>query len=300
MVSVTKKISNPFRGIAPLKWMEYKSFLLFFLPSLMIVFAFTLLPLFENLRMSFFGEEGFTPEYYEALFSSKYFWNDLRITIIWVIITVALTLLSGLAGALLFNREYKGKGVVSLVLLLPFITPEWVSALVWQWMYHSEFGITNEILRSLGVISQNVAWLSRPEIVIYAIAVSYIWRVGAYMMIVFIAGLQLIGRPLYEAAKVDGASVWQRFRHITLPQLVPTILTVLTILTLWSFQCFTRIYIMTRGGPARASEVLSVIVYNESFCFLRFNVGAAAANVLFALVVILIFVYLRLGGRSRA
>jgi len=222
------------------------------------------------------------------------FRNAFVITWYWTALTLCGTFSLGLFGALLLNRKFKGRGIMLILLLVPYITPTWVSALLFKWLYNTKFGILNEMIKATGLIDYDIQWLVDPDISIIAVALSFIWRVAPYLMLLFLAGLQIIKKDLYDAAMVDGASLVQRFRHITLPQLIPTIIVSLTILTIWCFKTFDRIYIMTGGGPIHATEILSMYIYVQGFRYYRFEIGAAAASILFMIVLAFTVFYKRI------
>lgn len=281
--------------VRPLLRYEYKWFIIFFAPALLIELLFTIYPLIENVRLSFGGSE-LVLDYYEKMASYSRFWNALKVTFLWVVSTQIFTMAFGLLGALLLNRTFRGKTLIMLIMLVPFVTAEWISSIIFKWIYHPLFGILNGMLVQLGLISKmtDIQWLY-PNLALISVVISYVWRVGPYLIIIFLGGLQLIPEETYDAAKVDGASAFQTFRYVTLPQLIPIITVSSVILTLWGFGTFNRIYVLTGGGPINVTETLSLLIYFTAFQYTRFELAAAMSNVLFLLVAVFILIYIRLG-----
>jgi len=197
----------------------------------------------------------------------------------------------------MMNRAFKGKGITTLILLIPYFIPPWVGATIFLFFYHPMWGLLNPVLKALGLITSYINPLGDPRTVLIWIGLSWIWRLLPFFTVVILAGLQNISRELYEAASIDGANVFQRFRHVTLPQLWPVITLSIVLMAMWSWQTFDRIYIMTRGGPAEASTILPIMVYRQAFEFLHLEIGSAAGIVLLLFTSIFIMLRIRFLGR---
>jgi ABC-type sugar transport system permease subunit len=197
--------------------------------------------------------------------------------------------------ALLINQQdIWTSRVTRLLILLPYAIPPIANGLIWSFMYSFQFGFLNRILFTAGVIDQPVNWAGNPKTALYAITVPYIWRTLPFAILLVHAALQGIGKELYEAAAVDGASAWQRFRHITLPLLRPIIVVILVLRTSFAFAVFEEILAITQGGPGDATWVAAWYSYKVAFAP-PFNIGegAASAYVLAMIVSLLAIVYVR-------
>jgi multiple sugar transport system permease protein/sn-glycerol 3-phosphate transport system permease protein len=205
--------------------------------------------------------------------------------------SVALTTLLGLLGALLLNRPLRGRNVARAVLFAPTILSGAAIGIVWIYIFDPRFGLIEAVLSWFGLGSPN--WLTSPVWAMPAVIIVYTWRNLGYAVVIFLAGLQAIPRELYEAARVDGADSWDRFRHITLPGLSPVMFFLLLTSTLASFQAFDIIKTMTDGGPVDATNTLIYYLYEQGF--VAFNPGQAgvAATVLFAIMLAFTLVQMR-------
>lgn len=223
---------------------------------------------------------------YSTLLSSPLFWQALRNTAEFALIGGPLSIAVSLAAALLVNaKATRFKPFFRSVLFMPFVTTLVAVAIVWRYLYHPQYGLLNWLLGAVGIAP--VDWLGNPTMAMPAIMLVAIWKGFGYNMLVFIAGLQNIPDDLYEAARLDGATPWQQFRHVTLPMLRPTMFFVTIITMVGFFQLFAEPYVMTQGGPLRATTSLVLLMYEEGFRWWRMGYAAAVAVVLF--VVILAF-----------
>jgi multiple sugar transport system permease protein len=229
---------------------------------------------------------------YIFLLQDSRFWNALRNTAYFTGVSVALELLLGLSIAVLLNRSFTGKGFMRAVVLIPWAVPTVVSAKMWEWIYNTDFGILNYI------IGAKINWLGSTFWAIHAAIFMDVWKTTPFVTLLLIAGLQVIPKDLYSAARVDGAGSWYIFRKITLPLLMPVILVVLIFRTLDAFRVFDAIYVLTGGGPANTTETLSIYAYKVLFQLLRFGYGSTLAVVVFLCVGLISVFYVRLLSRS--
>ena len=215
-------------------------------------------------------------------------WRTLR----WDVVVVGVELLIALPIALFLNLSFRGRAFIRSAVLIPYITPPAVTALMWIYMVDGNFGVLNDILVRIGVIEHNVAWLSDPAGSFAAVASAMIWSGQPLMAIILLAALQSIPPSLYEAASIDGAGAWQRFWHVTLPHLRPTILFLLLMRTIWMSNHIDMIFIMTGGGPGFTNYTAAVYTF---LLTTRFQIGysAAAAVTLAAALMLLSLLYLR-------
>jgi len=220
---------------------------------------------------------------YRTLLTSPLFWQALRNTAEFALIGGPLSIAVSLAAALLVNaRATRFKPFFRSVLFMPFVTTLVAVAIVWRYLYHPQYGLLNWMLGAVGI--GPVDWLGNPTFAMPAIMLVAIWKGFGYNMLVFIAGLQNIPEDLYEAARLDGATPWQQFRHVTLPMLRPTMFFVTIITMVGFFQLFAEPYVMTQGGPLRSTTSLVLLMYEEGFRWWRMGYAAAVAVVLFLVI----------------
>jgi multiple sugar transport system permease protein len=226
-----------------------------------------------------------------SIVGSKY-WFSLRQTLIFSIGSVIGIYLLGLLTAVLLNQNFRGRLAARTVVLVPWIAPVVVTLLTWRMMFLSKTGIVNGILLTLGVINEPILWLVGPN-AIWAMLIANVWRNFPWAAIMLYAGLQSIPEQLYEAAEIDGAGRWAKFRYITLPQLKPVTAVTLVLMTLWSLINFTVPYVLIGQGASKSAEVLMLFIYNYAFKNYAFGLGAAMSAVLFLVAMILAFIYYR-------
>ena len=230
---------------------------------------------------------------YARLLGDDVFWLSLWNSAVWVGGSVSLQFLGGFAAALLLHQAFVGRAVVRTVTLLPWVIPGVVVALVWEYVYQPNYGILNDLLFRLGWLHERVAWLSDPNLAMPAVIVTNIWRGVPFFAIMLLAGLQAIPDELYEAARVDGASLTQRFWHVTLPLLRPIIVVATATRIIWTFNYADLIFVMTSGGPANATQITSTYTLLQAYSNLDFGYAATLSVVLLLIMLIFTIVYLR-------
>lgn len=220
---------------------------------------------------------------YVNLWHSDLFWEVFRNTFYFVVLAVPLSVVCSLAMALLANTGLRGITLFRTVYFLPVVSSMIAVALVWSWIFNPEYGLLNYLLRLLFGV-QGPAWLDSTAWALPAMVIVTVWKGLGYSMVIFLAGLQNIPQDLYNAATIDGAGVWKKFRHITLPMLSPTTFFILVITLINAFQVFEQTYVLTKGGPANSTLTLSYYIYQNAFQFFQMGKAAAVAYVLFAIV----------------
>ncbi|WP_309053296.1 sugar ABC transporter permease [Streptomyces sp.] len=200
--------------------------------------------------------------YAEAI-SGNQFLGTLGWTVVWTVSCVAVTFGLGLALANILNRRIAGRSVYRMLLILPWAVPPFVSVFAWRFLYDERRGMLNQILSGAGLDA--VPWLNDPTVAKLAVIAVNVWLGVPFMMVALLGGLQSIPGELYEAAEMDGANAWQRFRHITMPGLRSVSTTVLLLSTIWTFNMFPVIFLLTRGGPGEATQILVTQAYKFSF-----------------------------------
>ena len=274
---------------------------LFVAPALLVIGVFFFLPVVAALAVSFtdfdiyaladLGNLQFVGlRNYARLLETPLFWKAFGNTLYFVVIGVPLSVGTSLAAALLLHsRLVRLHGVFRTALFAPVVTTLVAVAVIWRYLFNTEYGLLNYALRGLGVEAIN--WLGDPAWAMPAIIVFAVWKNFGYNMLIFIAGLQAIPEELYEAAYLDGAGPWRQFRHVTWPMLGPTLVFVSLITMIGFFQLFAEPYVMTAGGPLRSTTSLVLLMYEEGFRWWRMGYAAAVTFVLF--LVILAFMLLQ-------
>ncbi len=271
---------------------------LFIVPALAYFAIFSFWPMLNAAYLSLFDYDLLTPpkwvglEQYQALFSSPVFITSLQVTAIYALgISVPIWILSLLLG-MLFNQNIRFRTFFRTVFFSPVVMPLVVLAVIWTLLYHP-YGPINSVLLA-PFTNQVIPWLNSTQHALLAVIILAVWRATGYYAIIFLAGLQNISTEYYEAARLDGAGTWTLFRHITWPLLKPTTLFVVVISIINALRHFDAIWVMTGGGPGDATRVLSVLIYETGWVFLKMGRAAAMSIVLFVFVFIFTVVQLRL------
>ncbi|MCX4633999.1 sugar ABC transporter permease [Streptomyces sp. RPA4-5] len=212
---------------------------------------------------------------YRAVLSDGVFWDRLGWTVLWTVACVSLTFLVGLTLANMLNRTLRGRTFYRLALILPWAIPAFISVFTWRMLYNEKNGILNKLLAGGGIDA--VPWLNDPTWAKLSVIAVNVWLGVPFMLVALLGGLQSIPGELYEAAEMDGASAWQRFRHITVPGLRAVSSTVILLSTIWTFNMFPVIFLLTRGGPGDATEILVTYAYRLSFIDSPRNFSESAA-----------------------
>jgi multiple sugar transport system permease protein len=282
---------------------------LFVSPALALIGVFFVVPIVIGLLLSFtdfdiyaIGDPSVARvvglRNYSQILLDREFWSALRNTLIFVLVGGPLSVLASLGAALLVNaRLVRFKGALRVALFSPVVTTLVAVAIVWRYLYHPHYGFIDHGLRVLGLPA--VDWLGDPHWAMPAIILFSVWKNFGYNMLIFVAGLQNISEELYEAAKIDGAGRWARFRHITVPGLGPTFLLVGVMTMIGQFQLFAEPYVMTQGGPLRSTVSLILLMYEQGFRWWRLGYAAAVAFILLAIVLVTTMVQMRLQGQER-
>ena len=216
--------------------------------------------------------------------------QSIQFTVLRVIVSIFL----GMAVAMVLNEASMASRILKYLFLIPWALSFVMNGLMWSWMYNAEYGVINEILTQLNIIASNHSWLGTRETVLGAVVVADAWKSIPFVALVILAGLKSISEEQYEASKVDGASLLQRFFRITLPNLRPVILVTLVIQTMWSLKTFATVWVTTKGGPNDASMLLNIYAYQQSFMFYNFGYGAAVAFVVTILILLITIAYITL------
>lgn len=279
---------------------------LFILPALLVVLAVSLYPVGYAFWLSltdwyplrspspvFHGLAG-----YERLFNDRLLWVSLQRTIIWTVGTVAVEFIVGLGVTLLLNRPTRINGMLSGVILLPWVVPSVVVAYTWRWLLDSEFGALHHILQLVGIAGRR-SLLSEPDLVLPILIVVSAWKGIPFMVVALLAALRAIPPELYEAASVDGATMWQRFRFITLPLIRSVSIVISLVLGILAFYSFDIVWIMTRGGPSEASTLIGIYLFRNFFERQELSYAATIGMFMLSLLLVFSIFYLWLFGRGQ-
>lgn len=253
--------------------------------------SFTTENLSTNLEPVFTGFSNYT-----RMAQDGRFWASLWNTSVFTVFSMLFELLLGLAIALTLNQAFRGRGWVRTIAILPWALPTALIALAWRWIFNDEFGVWNDILLRIGIISDPVSWLGDPNWAMVAVIAADVWKTTSFVAILLLAGLQSIPEDLYEAHQIDGATPLQSFRQITLPLIMPQILIAMLFRFAQAFGIFDLIQVMTGGGPGGATEMVSLYIYATVMRYLDFGYGAALVVVTFLILIAVVAIaglYLR-------
>jgi multiple sugar transport system permease protein len=282
--------------------------ILFVVPAGLFLLAFFGYPVVKNVTMSlqeyttrtfFTGEApwvGFAN--YATVLGSQLFSPALLNTALFTLGSIAGQFVIGLALAEFFRRKFPLSGFLRSMLLLPWLLPLIVSSATWRMILDRDSGILNEILGNIGIISSPIPWLTSPSVALIAVVLVNIWIGIPFNVTILYGGLQDIPEELYEAGALDGATGWKAFWHITLPNLRPVVSVVLVLGVVYTIKVLDIILGLTNGGPANATQTLSVRSYQESFVNFEFGVGAAYSNILIVISLLFAIIYLRANRRA--
>jgi multiple sugar transport system permease protein len=268
----------------------------FMLPAMAFLILFLAYPLGLGIWLSFtdarLGRGGIFvgTENYEFLWDDSIFWLSVFNTLLYTVVASTIKFAIGLYLAILLNENLPFKAIIRAVVLIPFIVPTVLSAIAFWWLFDPQFSIISWSLRKLGLISANIDFLGDPWNARWSVIFANIWRGVPFVAITLLAGLQTVSPSLYEAATIDGATPWQRFRYITYPLLTPIIAVVMTFSVLFTFTDFQLIWVMTRGGPVNATHLMATFSYQRAIMSGYLGEGAAISTAMipFLLAAILV------------
>ena len=275
---------------------------LFISPIVLGILIFQFYPTIFSFYISFTRWNLLTPpkwiglDNFVTLFTTdRFFFNTMRNTATYAIWTVIAGLVLGLFFAVLLNQEIRGKYVYRGIYFVPVVAPTVAVALLWQWLYEPNFGVLNGMLRMIGIQGPN--WLGNTTWAMRSVIIEAIWAGLGFSILIFLAGLQGIPQEYYEAAEIDGANAVQKFFNITMPLLSPTTFFLLVTAVIGSFQVFDIPYVMTGGGPANATQMVMMYLYNNAFTIQKMGLAAAISFVVFLVIITLTIINFRVSKR---
>lgn len=266
-------------------------------PAVLFILVIVVWPLLETIRLSFTdatlgGENWVGVANYTVLFADPKFWQIVGRTFYWMVLAVSLKLIVGLIGASLLNAAIPGKALFRVLVMPPWVIPIAIGCIGWKWMYNGYFGLISGLLQEFGLVQDRVALLATKTSAFYSAVVTDVWVGTPMVTLFFLAAMQGVSKDLYEAAWVDGASRWYRFRRITIPQIMPVIVSMALLSAIWTFNSFEIIWILTEGGPRGATTTLIIDTYKVAISAQRFGEGAARAVVIVVLLATFSLFYL--------
>jgi len=276
----------------------------FLLPGFLFVLTFSLYPILESLRLSFYrmiltlpwlGRQFVGWENYRDLAADPVALQSLLTSMTFVAVTTPVEVLLGLAMALVLNESFRGRGWLRAIVLIPWAIPTVVSSQMWRFLFNDRYGLFNFVLFG-DATDRYWAPLAEPGLALASIMVADIWKTSSFAALIILAGLQVIPHELYEAASIDGATAGQKFRHITLPLIKPALLLALLFRTIDALKVFDLVFVMTQGGPADTTNVLQFYGYKKSFAEGMIGYGSTIAVAVFAISLLLCLWYIRLLG----
>ncbi|WP_286720752.1 sugar ABC transporter permease [Devosia sp. 63-57] len=282
---------------------------LYVLPAIIVMLIVIAYPIYYTIELSFFK----TPpglqlrdkifvgtENYSAILSSDVFWKVTVNTFIWTIASTLIAFVLGYGCALALHRDFFGRAILRAILIIPWVISAVAASYIWKWIYHSDFGIIGAVMVQLGIVDRQPNFIDNVNTVLPSLIVVNIWREFPFAMIMIMAGLQTVPEQLLRAAKVDGASAWQRFWHVTFPHLRGVSTVTILLLAVANFNSFIVPWIMTGGGPSNASHIWITHIYELAFGRQRWGVAAAYSVLLFIILMVLGYFYVRaLNGNEK-
>ena len=272
----------------------------FLVPALLIIAFVLLFPIIQTIVLSlgrnstsiFYGYEFAGLANYQRLLNTPRFITSLNNTIFFTAVTVPIELIIGIGLALVLNRRFRGKGLVRMAVLFPWALPTALNALMWRWMFNTEFGLFNSILTDTGLAAQRINWLGAIPLAMYSMMFVSIWKTSSFIALLLLAGLQSIPDDLYEAGSVDGTNRFSEFRYVTLPLLRPAILVSVLLRTMDAMRSFELPFNLTDGGPLTSTETLSLYSYRTIFQYVNFNLGSSAIIIQFIIIMTISVLYI--------
>ena len=271
-------------------------------PALIVIAVIVAWPLVETIRLSFTdarlgGEQYVGLDNYAKLAQSRKFHETVLRTFYWMFLSVGLKLVLGLIGATLLNAAVPGRALFRVLVMPPWVIPIAIGMLGWLWLYNGAFGLLSGVAQNIGLVDRPVEFLAYRRSAFYSAVVADVWVGTPMVSLFFLAAMQGVSRDLYEAAWVDGAGRWYRFRRITIPQIMPVIVSMALLSAIWTFNSFDIIWVLTQGGPRGATTTLIIDTYRTAIGNFKFGEGAARAVVIVGLLAVFSLIYLYLLGR---
>lgn len=288
-------------GLSRRMW-EHRADYLYVLPALAVMMLVIAYPIYYTIELSFYRTPaslqlrdkifvGF--DNYGTILTSPAFWKVTWNTVIWTFFSTVIAFLLGLGAALALDGEFRGRAILRAIFLVPWVISAVAASYVWRWLYHSDFGAIGAFLVQIGVSDRPLNFIDNVQTSLASLIVVSIWKDFSFAMIMLMAGLQTVPEQLMRAARIDGASTWQRFWHVTMPHLKGVAIVTVLLLMVQNFNSFIIPWIMTGGGPAGSSDIWITHIYQLAFGRQRWGVAAAYSVLLFIILMSLGYFYVR-------
>jgi ABC-type sugar transport system permease subunit len=281
-------------------WNRYRAGIFFVLPALLLYLIFVGYPFIQTIYFSLTDWNGVRPTKnfiglanFQEMVRDPLLWTSLRNNVTWVIIGTIAPMAIGLMLAMLLWRKPRGFNLFRTIFFMPQVLSAVVIGIIWSWIYNPIFGNLNKLLKAVGLGDFARGWLGDPSVALYAVLVAAIWAEVGFVFVVFLAGLQNVSKDLLEAATIDGANGWQRFKDVTVPQLSNVINVVTALLLIGGFNVFDIVFVMTGGGPANATEVIASLTYKEAFTQNRVGYASALSLVMTVIALVASVAFIR-------
>jgi multiple sugar transport system permease protein len=268
---------------------------LWVLPALLPVAAFTIFPIsyafwtsLHQVMLLFPGQDFVGLDNYVNVVTGEYFGTALKNSLLFTAFAAPIVVVLGTAVALFLNREFFGVGALRSIVLLPWVLPGAISAVLWVWVFHPSWGVINSVLKSLGLIKSSIPWLTSPDLAFASVLVAHVWTQIPFTVVLIMAALSTLNPELTEAASIDGATRAQRFRFVVFPHIKAIVVVLLIYNALTAFTSYDIVYAMTGGGPGTATTLLSFHIWKESFSMYDFGAGSAVTFIVVAVSALLI------------
>src|SRR3954469_4992034 len=264
-------------------------------PIVLYEFVFLLYPMYKGLELGLQTPDGgHGLKNYHRLIHDNLFWDTVKTTLEYTAAVVVFSLLVGLGTALLMNATFRGRGFMRATLTTSWAFPDVPPTIAFLWMLNPTFGVANVFARWLPWVHDNPQWLNSEKLAMACVIVITVWKGFPFYGLVILAALQTVSSDLYEAARVDGASAWHRFRYVTIPAILPTLSLLAILSSIFAIQQFTLIYLTTGGGPVNATQTLAIDIYQQAFRFYDFSYAStiAAAGVATSAIAVVLFIFI--------
>lgn len=292
--------SSPALGKKKTEWAPY----LLISPAVILIVGVMLYPLCKTFYLAFQNYNPAMPfangfcgfDNFIKIFTTGEFYSALVVSLKWVVAEVILQVVFGMIVALILNQKFRGRGFFRALVFVPWAMSGVLTAVLFSLIYNQNYGVLNDLLTKIGLISENVAWLASTKVILGAVVVAELWRGIPFFAISLLAGMQGLSQDVYEAARVDGANKIKTFIYVTLPLLKDTIVLTTLLRTIWEFNSVDLIYSLTGGGPVGITTTLSMLIANQALTTNNYGYGSAISVVSFFILAIIAVIYMKASG----
>lgn len=275
--------------------------LYFVLPAVLTIACVMIFPLIYTFILSFNKSDIYTEAWefvglaqYVELFKNSDFISSIYHTFVWTASSVIFQFAVGFMAAVIINQYFvKLRWLIRILLMIPWVLPSIISVNIWKWLYHPDFGYLNHFLKTIGIIDTSINWVADEKFAMLSAVIVNVWKMFPFVMLMIEAALQSVPNELKNAARVDGATGIREFFTVTVPHVASTSYTIILLLIIWTLNAFTFIFVLTGGGPANSTQVLSMFIYKQAFQNYNFGMAGAASTVLFIITAAISIIYMK-------